>query len=111
MAGNVQEIAHDVFDETVRKAATPVLVDFWAPWCGPCRALAPILDQLATDFKDRIKIVKVNTDENPQLTQEFNISSIPTMMLFAQGEVKDVIMGVRSKESIRTVLEKHLQAV
>jgi thioredoxin 1 len=108
MAGNLTEVTNDTFESEVKQSDVPVLVDFWAPWCGPCRALAPILEQVAEEMEGKVKIVKLNTDEQAETAQSFNIMSIPTMILFVDGEVKDQISGARPKDAIVQALNKHL---
>jgi thioredoxin 1 len=88
------------FNDEVTNAMTPVLVDFWAEWCGPCRMLTPILEQVATERAGKVKIGKVNVDENPQLSQQFKVSSIPMMAFFKDGKLVDQVVGLQSKEAI-----------
>ncbi len=96
-ADNVVHVTDANFDQEVMKSATPVLVDFWAPWCGPCKAIAPILDQLAGEYAGRLKIVKVNVDDNPMAPQRFGVRGIPNLIIVKGGEVKDQIIGAVPK--------------
>jgi len=93
------------FDEEVKLSKVPVLVDFWAEWCGPCRMLTPVLEQLAEEKGAAVKITKVNVDENPGLAQEFSVRSIPMLAFFHEGELKDTIVGIQPKEAIAAILD------
>lgn len=94
------------FDTEVINSDLPVLVDFWAPWCGPCRALAPVIDQLAEEYSGKAKIVKLNTDDNPNIAVKFRINSIPTMILFKDKKPVDMLVGALSKEKIQEAIDK-----
>ena len=100
------EINESNFESEVLQSDQPVLVDFWAEWCGPCKMLAPALDEIATEQAGRVKVAKVNVDSNPALAVRFGIQSIPTLLYFASGEVKDKIIGVVGKRAIVSKLEK-----
>jgi len=100
------EINETNFKREVLQSTQPVLVDFWAQWCGPCKMFAPLLDEIAVEQNGRAKVVKVNVDESPMLAQRYNIQSIPTLLYFAGGEVRDRTVGAVSKQSIISKLEK-----
>ena len=107
MAGaNTLEFTDQDFDETVLKSETPVLVDFWAEWCGPCKALTPVIDELATDYSGKVKIGKMDTDANREVSVRFSISAIPTVILFNNGEIVERFVGLRSKKDFQTSLDK-----
>ena len=94
------------FDQEVLKSSIPVLVDFWAPWCGPCRAMGPIIDELAGEFDGKVKICKMNVDENSASPSKFGIRAIPTLIMFKDGEVVDQTTGAVSKSSIKDMIAK-----
>ena len=94
---DIQQISDSSFDGDVLKADVPVLIDFWAPWCGPCRAIAPIVEELAGDYDGRLKIVKMNVDDNPQTPAQYGVRGIPNLILFKDGEVKQQIVGAVPK--------------
>ena len=108
MAGNVAEFTDASFKTDVLDSGTPVLVDFWAPWCGPCRLIAPTIEALSSDFSGKVRVGKVNTDNNPQTASEYGISSIPTVLLFKGGEIVEKFVGVASKDKLATAINKHL---
>jgi len=111
MAGpDTLEFTDTNFDTEVLESDTPVLVDFWAEWCGPCKALGPIIDQLATDFAGRAKIGKVDTDANRNVSVRFSISAIPTVILFKGGEIVEKFVGLRTKKDFQSALEKAIPA-
>ncbi|HUE37443.1 MAG TPA: thioredoxin [Candidatus Acidoferrum sp.] len=103
---NTIEINESNFERDVLQSKEPVLVDFWAEWCGPCKMLAPLLDEIATEQSGRIKVAKVNVDQNPLLAARFGIQSIPTLLYFAGGEVRDQTIGAVGKRAIVSKLEK-----
>ena len=96
------------FDNDVLKSSVPVLVDYWAEWCGPCKMIAPILDEIAGDYQGKLKIAKVNVDENQQVTQKYGIRSIPTLMIFKDGNVQAQKVGAMSKSQLAAFIETNL---
>ena len=109
MAGNgLSEFTDQNFDEQVLKSGKPVLVDFWATWCGPCRAIAPALEAVAAQYADRAKVGKVNVDENMSVTSRYRITGIPALLLFKDGQVAEQLMGVQSKETLIKLLDRHI---
>ena len=100
------EIEPQNFNPEVLQAPTPVLVDFYAPWCGPCKMLGPILNSLAMEFAGRVKLVKVNVDDAPELAQQYQITSVPTLMLFQDGRVEETIVGLASARALRALLNR-----
>ncbi|MEN6335480.1 MAG: thioredoxin [Phycisphaerales bacterium] len=108
MAGNVIELSDAGFDQTINSATEPVLVDFWAPWCGPCKMLAPIIEQLADEFAGKAKICKINTDEARDTAIEFGISAIPTVILFKDGQIQKKWVGLTSKKELSDTINKAL---
>ena len=102
------DFTQDNFDLHVLQSNTPVVVDFWAPWCGPCKVMSPIVDTVAEAVGGRIGVGKVNVDEHPQLAQRFNVLSIPTFIVFKGGQVVDQFSGSMSKEAFKARIEKHL---
>ena len=108
MADNVIEFNDQNFDSEVLESKTPVLVDFWAVWCGPCKAIAPIIEEIANDFNGKVSVGKVDVDNNNQVAMKYGIRSIPTLLLFNNGEVIDQVIGNVGKESIESMLNKAL---
>jgi thioredoxin 1 len=105
-APNIVTLTQDNFATEVLKSAQPILVDFWAEWCGPCKMLGPILDELAGEYDGRVRIGKVNIDDHQMLAAEYGIRSIPTLLLFQQGQVADQIVGLRSKRDLKASFDK-----
>lgn len=106
--GNVTNVTDANFAQEVTQASVPVLVDFWAPWCGPCRALAPVIDELANEYEGKLKVVKLNTDDNLQTAQNYHISGIPTLIIFKNGEPVEQIVGNHKKSTLAEVISRHL---
>ena len=100
-----EQVTDATFDNLVINSDLPVLIDFWAPWCGPCRAVGPIIDELATEYNGKVRILKMNVDENPATSTKFAIRAIPTLILFKKGEIVEQITGAKSKESLKELLD------
>lgn len=108
MAGNVIELTDATFDEVVHSSDVPVLIDFWAPWCGPCKMMAPIIEEIADEYADKAKICKLNTDEARDSAMEFGINAIPTTILFKDGQVQNKWVGLTSKKGLVAAIDKLL---
>jgi thioredoxin 1 len=96
------------FEQEVLKSEKPVLVDFWAPWCGPCRAVGPVVEDLAEVYKDRVKVGKMNIDDNPKTATAYGVMSIPTLILFSKGDIMDKLIGLSPKERLEGLIKKAL---
>jgi thioredoxin 1 len=110
MAGNVLEVSDSNFDTEVLQSQVPVLVDFWAEWCGPCKMLAPIVEALAREYEGKVKVAKVNVDENIATASRFRIQGIPTLLLFKGGQVREQLVGTQPKSVVEKALAKHIGA-
>lgn len=106
MAGNVNEVTDSSFNDEIINSSTPVLVDFWAPWCGPCKSIAPILEEISQEFDGKIKIAKLNVDDNPQTPTKYNVRGIPNLIFFKDGEVVEQIVGAVPKEQLVSAINK-----
>ncbi|MGB0563096.1 MAG: thioredoxin [Spirulinaceae cyanobacterium] len=101
-------VTDSTFKEEVIESDVPVLVDFWAPWCGPCRMVAPVVDEISQQYEGQVRVVKVNTDENPGVASQYGIRSIPTLMIFKGGQRVDMVVGAVPKTTLANTLEKYL---
>ncbi|MCF8109970.1 MAG: thioredoxin [Desulfobacteraceae bacterium] len=108
MAEGIKEISDNTFEQEVLKADTPVLVDFWAPWCGPCKAIAPVLEEISKDYGDKLKIVKCNVDDNPATPSNYGIRAIPTLILFKDGQKMEQIVGMVQKAKLEDAIKKSM---
>ena len=108
MSENIVHTSDDSFEADVMQSDKPALVDFWAEWCGPCKMIAPMLDEAATEYADRLSVVKLNVDENPNIAQKFGIRSIPTLILFKDGAVQAQKLGAMSKSQLTEFLDTNL---
>jgi len=108
---HTQKFTDAEFEQNVLKSDKPVLVDFWAEWCGPCRMIAPSIDSLAAEYSGRVTVGKLNIDENPDTPMKYGVRSIPTLLLFKGGEVVESTVGVTGKEQLATLLDKHSEQV
>jgi thioredoxin 1 len=109
MANNsIVEVTDANFDADVLKSDKPVLIDFWATWCGPCRAIAPIVDELATEYQGKVKVGKMDVDRNSATPMRYGVRGIPTLLVFKDGQVKEQIVGYVPKEQIQKALDKHV---
>ncbi len=107
-AENVQTFTDGNFDQSVLQSGQPVLVDFWAEWCGPCKRLGPTIDQLASEYAGKVTIGKLNVDENPNTAIKFQIRGIPAVMLFKGGQIVEAVVGLAPKEEFKKVIDKHV---
>ena len=103
---NIVSVTGATFSDEVLKSTTPVLVDFWAEWCGPCKMLAPVLDEIATEYDGKVKISKVNIDEEQALAAQYGVRAIPTLLLFRNGQVEEQVVGLKSKRDLRATLSR-----
>lgn len=110
MAHGIQDLSTSTFDEVVKAADTPVVVDFWAEWCGPCKMITPILEELAAEQAGKITVAKLNVDENPDLAMRYNVMSIPTLLVFKDGEVAKRLVGAKPKSALLQELSEFLPA-
>ncbi len=108
MSERISHLSTDTFKSAVAASSTPLLVDFWAPWCGPCKAIAPMLEELAVELDGKLKIAKVNIDDNNEVAAEYGIRAIPTMLLFKDGKLADTIVGMMPKASLKAKLAPQL---
>ena len=102
------QVTDSTFKQEVLGSDVPVLVDFWAPWCGPCRMVAPVVEEIASQYEGKLKVVKVNTDENPNVASQYGIRSIPTLMIFNGGQKVDMVVGAVPKTTLANTIEKYL---
>ena len=108
MAGNAIKVDSAGWEAQVMKASELVLVDFWAVWCGPCQMVAPIIDELATEYAGKVRVMKLNTDENPEIAGRYQVMSIPTILFFKNGQVVDKLIGARPKRAFKEVIDSLL---
>ncbi len=105
---HVQQVTDNDFEQAILKAGKPALVDFWAPWCGPCRIIGPIVEELAPSYHGRAVIAKMNVDDNPQIAQRLGVTSIPTLMMFKDGKLVDRVVGAMPKGELQKFIERNL---
>nr|YP_009294458.1 thioredoxin [Asparagopsis taxiformis]AOM65941.1 thioredoxin [Asparagopsis taxiformis] len=105
---SISQVIDSSFNEEVLKSTCPVLVDFWAPWCGPCRMIASVVDEIAAEYSSQLKVVTINTDENPIVATEYGIRSIPTLMIFVEGQKVDTVIGAVPKTTLAATLQKYI---
>ena len=108
MAEHIVHISDESFEDEVLQSERPVLIDYWAEWCGPCKMIAPVLDEIATEYSDRLKVVKLNIDDNPQTPPKYGIRGIPTLMVFKNGQVEATKVGAVSKAQLTAFLDDSL---
>ena len=108
MSEHILYVTDDIFEEEVIRASDPVLVDYWAEWCGPCKMIAPILEEIASEYTDKIKVAKLNIDDNPQTPPKYGIRGIPTLMLFKDGNVEATKVGALSKSQLTAFIDSNI---
>ncbi len=106
MTENIIEVNKDSFQKSVLEAQKPILVDFWAPWCGPCKAVAPVIEELAKEYQGKVDFAKVNVDDSPFIASKFNVMSIPTLILFKDGKPTEQVVGFKPKDQIKKLIDK-----
>lgn len=106
--GDITHVSDGDFEQEIIKSDKPALVDFWAPWCGPCRAIGPMLEELAVSYKDQVKIAKMNVDDNPKIAAVYGVRSIPMLLMFKDGKVLDTLIGLVPRERLETFIKRGL---
>ncbi|MBL4936088.1 thioredoxin [Clostridium sp. YIM B02515] len=104
----IKEVMDNNFNEEISEGDAPVVVDFWAPWCGPCKMLGPVIEELSSEYDNKVKFLKVNVDNNPVVSQMYRVSSIPTVMVFKNGSTADTMVGFRPKNALKELIDKHI---